>query len=100
MILQPHRAGSTIRSYGLYCGADLADGDHLTTCSWDVPDEVTLVDSGVNSSVLQEFGAEYPANTVAWMRVTCDTPGDYACLCEVHTAQGDVDTYEMLLVVR
>lgn len=93
-------ADGALRTYGIYWGDNLADGDSLASVMWDVPAGLTKIAESVNSQPVTEDGVVYPPGTVALVRLRRDAAGTYACRCEIATAQGDADSRELVVVAN
>ena len=89
-----------VRTYGLYWGDTLTEGDTLATVAWDIPAGMTLVSEGPNLAAITEDGETFAIGTVALVRLDGGTSGTvYPCVCHIVTTDGDEDERTIEIVV-
>jgi hypothetical protein len=99
-IKNPHDPDA-VRTYAVYWGNNLADGDALFSASWTVPDGLTLVSQGTNAAAVTDACFTYPAGTLAEVRLSGGTDGsDYTLVCHIVTIAGDEDDQTVTIECR
>lgn len=90
-----------IRTYGIYWGHALVEGDSLAAVSWDVPAGLTKVAEGPNAGPIIDCGTTYPPGTVALLRLSGGIANrNQRCICHIVTANGDEDERTLVISVR
>lgn len=90
-----------VRTYGLYWGNTLAEGDTISSTTWTVPAGLTKEAEGVNAAEISEACFTYPMGTVAEVRLSGGDDGvNYECICHIVTANGDEDECTVTIVCK